>query len=184
MKVKVLLLAVFAFVAMNVKGQDLKFGAKAGLGISNMGGDADAKSKIGFHFGGFAQYGISENMLIQPEVLFSFEGAKSKSDDKSINMTYLNIPIMVVYKIGAVQGLSIEAGPQLGFLLGAKYDGNDVKDSFKGTNFSLDLGAGYAINDNISAGIRYCIGLSDINDIGLGGSITESNFMISLAYKF
>ncbi len=184
MKIKSILVVLFALFAMNAMSQNLKFGAKAGLGISNMGGDADAKSKVGFHFGAFAQYGVTESFLVQPELLFSFEGAKNKSDDKNMNLTYLNIPIMGVYKIGAVQGLSVEAGPQLGFLLGAKYDGTDVKDSFKGMNFSLNLGAGYAINDNISAGIRYCIGLSDINDTGFGGTITESNFMISLGYKF
>ena len=133
MRVKVLLLAVFAFVAMNVNGQDLKYGAKAGLNISNFGGDdANSKSKVGFHIGGFMQYGVNDALFLQPELLLSFEGAKDKSGDNlSTNITFLNIPVMVGYKIAAVQGLSVEVGPQLGFLLAAKYDGDDAKDLFK-----------------------------------------------------
>lgn len=188
MRVKVLLLAVFAFVAMNVNGQELKFGAKAGLNVSNFtGSDANTKSKMGFHFGAFAQYGFSEALYLQPELLLSFEGGKDKdNDNKVLSVTYLNVPVMVGYKIGSI---SIEAGPQIGFLLGAKYDGESeimgmkVKDQFKSTNFSLNLGAGYAISENIGVGVRYCIGLANVSD-NSGTDFKTSNFQVSLGYKF
>jgi len=195
MKVKAVLLVAFAFVAMSVNGQDLKFGAKAGLNVSSFGGDdADAKSKMGFHLGGFAQYGVNDALFIQPELLFSFEGAKDKGGDNLVtSLTYLNVPVMVGYKIGAIKGLYVEAGPQLGFLLGAKYDGESefdtgfgtlkIKDQFKSTNFSLNLGGGYAINDNISLGLRYCIGLSSIADDS-DVSVKQNNFQLSFAYTF
>ena len=143
--------------------------------------------RVGFHVGGFAQYGINENFLLQPELLISLEGAKMdnyKGDSKGINLTWLNIPVMGVYKISAVPGLSVEGGLQLGFLMGARYDGEDVKDGYKSVNLSLNLGAGYALNDNISFGARYCIGLSDLNDTGFSGDISQNNFQLSVAYKF
>lgn len=188
MRVKILLLAVFAFVAMNVNGQELKFGAKAGLNISNFtGSDANSKSKMGFHFGGFAQYAFSDALYLQPELLLSFEGAKDKdNDNKVMSVTYLNIPVMVGYKIGSI---SLEAGPQIGFLLGAKYDGetevlgSKVKDWFKSTDFCLNLGAGYAITENIGVGVRYCIGLSNVSD-NSDTNFKTSNFQVSVGYKF
>ena len=192
MKFKALLLVAFAFVAMGVNGQDLKYGVKGGLNVSSIGGDdANTKAKIGFHIGGFAQYGINEALFIQPELLLSFEGAKDKDfDDKPISLTYLNIPVMIGYNIGAIKGLSLEAGPQLGFLLGAKYDGetdmgsgDKFKDQFKSTNFSLNLGAGYAINDNIGLGLRYSLGLSSIADDS-GSDVKQNNFQLSVSYKF
>lgn len=193
MKVKVLMLAAFAFLAMNVNGQDLKFGAKAGLNMSSIGGDdADGfKSKMGIHIGAFAQYGINDALFLQPELLLSYEGAKnSDDDDKALSLTYLNIPVMVGYKIGAVEGLSLEVGPQLGFLMGAKYDGetdagggDKVKDYFKSTNFSLNLGAGYAVTENIGVGLRYCMGLTSISDDS-DTDQKQSNLQISVSYKF
>lgn len=191
MKVKVLMLAAFAFLAMNVNGQDLKFGVKAGLNMSNFGGDLNTKSKMGIHIGGFAQYGINDALFLQPEVLFSTEGAKDNDNDgKLMSLTYLNIPVMVGYKIGAVKGLSLEVGPQLGFLMGAKYDGetdmgngDKFKDYFKSTNFSLNLGAGYEVTENIGVGLRYSIGMSGISDDS-DTKIKQNNFQISVGYKF
>ncbi len=197
MKVKAVLLVAFAFVAMSVNGQELKFGLKGGLNFSNFGGDDNDnvnKTKIGFHVGGFAQYGLTENLALQPELLLSFEGSKADNDDKTpFSNTYLNIPVMLNYKLGAVQGLYFEGGLQLGFLLGAKIDGESefdtgfgtfkVKDSYKSTNFSLNLGAGYAITENISAGLRYSMGLSSIADDS-DANLKQNNFQLSLAYKF
>ncbi|SDC41072.1 porin family protein [Williamwhitmania taraxaci] len=186
MKVKAVLLVAFAFVAMNVNGQDLKFGAKGGLNFANMGKDANTDMRVGFHVGGFAQYGINESFMLQPEVLISLEGAKADmgTSTENLNLTWLNIPIMGVYKIGAVQGLSLEAGPQLGFLMSAKYDGHDIKDGYKSVNISLNLGAGYAVNEQIGVGLRYCIGLSDLNDTGFNSEVSQNNFQLSVAYKF
>ncbi len=191
MKLKTFFAVVFAVLAVNAVAQDLKFGAKGGLNFSNFGGDeADHKMKVGFHIGGFAQYGINDALSLQPELLLSFEGAKDDGgDDNPTSLTYINIPVMVNYKIAAVQGLYVEVGPQLGFLLGAKYDGEDeimgdkVKDYFKSTNFSLGLGAGYAINDNISVGLRYSLGLTSIADDS-DADIKQNNFQLGLAYKF
>lgn len=186
MKLKTFFAVVFAVLAVNVMAQDLKFGVKGGLNFANLGKDADTDMRVGFHVGGFAQYGINENFMLQPELLISLEGAKGNmgNGDKNINLTWLNIPVMGVLKVGAVQGLSIEAGPQLGFLMGAKYDGEDIKDGFKSVNLSLNLGAGYAINEQIGVGARYCIGLSDLNDMGVGGDVSQNNFQLSLNYKF
>ena len=61
----------------------------------------------------------------------------------------------------------------------------DVKDFTKGVDFGLNFGLGYNITESLSAGVRYNLGLSDINDIeGYTGKNQNSVFQVSLGYKF
>ena len=174
--------AVFAFSFANA--QDVKFGAKAGLNISSITGDdtEELSSKIGFQVGGFAEIKISDKFAIQPELLYSAQGAKF--DGGNLNLNYINIPVMAKYYVA--DAFSLEAGPQLGFLMSAKADGKDVKDGFNSTDFGLNLGAGYDLNEKMSLGLRYNIGLSDIEkDLMAGESgSTNSSLQLSFGYKF
>lgn len=52
-------------------------GAKAGLNFSNLtGDDADLDGRTSFHLGLIAEIMFSEKFGIQPEVLYSAQGAK------------------------------------------------------------------------------------------------------------
>ncbi|WP_130736698.1 porin family protein [Flavobacterium sp. J27] len=176
--------AVLAFGVTNA--QEVKFGAKAGLNLSTLTGDDDTSMKVGFQVGGFAEIGISDKFAIQPELLYSAQGTKyDGAGDPSLNLDYLNIPVMAKYYV--TEGFSLEAGPQIGFLLSAKAksDGGDVdfKDYVNSTDFGLNVGAGYDVTENINLGLRYGFGLSDVNKEG-DDSIKNSNFAFAVAYKF
>jgi hypothetical protein len=187
-------IAVMAFAFTNA--QQTRFGVKGGLNLSNWsGGDARdyTKALVGFHVGGFAEIKIIEKLAIQPELLFSAQGAKIEADgffsDYDVKTNYLNIPVLAKYYI--VDKFSVEAGPQLGVLLSAKADGEDVKDGFKTVDFGFNVGAGYHFTDNISLNLRYTIGLSplsdnaDIEDEGdYYDSVKNSLLALSFAYKF
>ncbi len=186
-------IAVMAFGFTNA--QQTRFGVKGGLNLSNWaGGDVeDTKSLVGFHVGGFAEIKIIEKLAIQPELLFSTQGTKidggSFFGDFDVKTNYLNIPVLAKYYI--VEKFSVEAGPQLGVLLSAKVDGEDVKDSFKTVDFGFNLGAGYHFTENVSLNLRYTIGLSplsddaDIEDEGdYYDSAKNSVLALSFAYKF
>tara|TARA_B110000503_G_C6977721_1_gene341901 strand:+ start:178 stop:720 length:543 start_codon:yes stop_codon:yes gene_type:complete len=171
--------AVVAFGFANA--QEVKYGAKAGLNMSNVTGDAITLSKIGFNVGGFAEIGISEKFAVQPELLFSMLGAKDNENNYDFN--YILVPIMAKYFV--TEELSLEAGPQVGFLMSAKYDGKDIKDSYKSTDFGVNFGAGYNIFENINIGVRYSLGLSNIADVdGFDVNLKNSNFSLGLGYKF
>lgn len=170
-------IAVMAFGATNA--QEIKFGAKAGLNMSNFTGDAETDSKVGFHVGAFAEIGINEKFAVQPELLFSMLGAKD--DNANYDSNYILVPVMAKYY--ATEKLSFEAGPQVGFLMSAKYDGEDIKDFYKSTDFALNLGAGYDVTENINVGLRYSFGLSNISDID-GTEVGTSNLSLGLGYKF
>jgi len=176
--------AVFAFGLANA--QETKFGVKAGLNMADLGGDdADGlDSKVSFHVGGFAEIKLSDKFAFQPELVYSAQGAKA--DGGTYDLGYLNIPLMAKYF--ATDKFSIEAGPQVGFLMSAKGnpdsgDSFDIKDELKSTDFGFNLGAGYDFTENFSAGLRYNLGLSNIIDAD-GADWKNSVFSLSVGYKF
>ena len=122
-KIVLAAIAVMGFGFANA--QDIKFGIKGGINLSTFTGDIeDASSKVGFQAGGFAELKLSDKFSIQPEVLYSLQGAKFKetgdsySYKENINASYLNVPVLAKYYV--IDKLSVEAGPQIGFLLSAK----------------------------------------------------------------
>ena len=106
----------------------------------------------------------------------------------NINQSYLNIPVLAKYQHSS--GLYGETGPQLGFLLAANVKSGgtsqDVKSSYKSTDFSWAFGVGYKI-PLIGAGIdaRYNLGLSNIAAEQVNGySVKNSVFQIGVFYLF
>jgi opacity protein-like surface antigen len=184
-------LALMAFGVTNA--QQTRFGIKGGLNISTVvGGDVDnTKSLVGFHVGGFAEIHVVEKFFIQPELLFSAQGTKFDGPfgtDADLKLNYLNIPVLAKYYI--VDKFSVEAGPQLGVLLSAKTDDNDIKDFTRSVDLGFNIGAGYNFTDNFSVGLRYTIGLSPLSDEDIDNaddyydSAKNSNLALSLGYKF
>ena len=168
---KLLLTAIAVFALGNVNAQEVKFGVKAGLNLSNINGDdvSDNNSRFSFHVGGLAEIKLADKFAIQPELVYSVQGTKfdtGGSDDLVYDLQYVNLPIMFKYYVA--EKFSLEAGPQIGFLTTAKVklgdESEDVKDMFKSTDFGFNLGLGYNITENISAGLRYNLGLSNIVD--------------------
>lgn len=194
---KLLLTLAAIFTCSFANAQETKFGIKAGLNLGNLTGDfedayvnSDMKMRASFHVGGFAEIKLADKFAIQPELLYSIEGGKQDVDGESEkliwDLQYLNIPIMAKYY--ATDKLSLEAGPQIGFLMKAEatFDGDtvaDFKDDSKSTSISLNLGAGYNFTENIFGSLRYSIGMSNIIDEDNVDS--KSNVLaLSVGYKF
>jgi hypothetical protein len=199
-------LAVFAFGMTNA--QEVNYGIRAGLNVSNWIGDTegvDLKSKVGFNAGAFVEIKISEMFAVQPEVLFSTQGIKAENVEANVdgvdytadvkfNLSYINIPVMFKYYVA--EKFNVEAGPQIGFLTSAKtatkLDGysqtvnQDVKDSFESVDFGLNFGMGYDFTNRCFAGVRYNLGLSNLakTEAGDDSKINNSVFSLSVGYKF
>ena len=201
---KVLFIAVVVLLGLgNVNAQEVKFGTKVGLNLSNFTGDLDdSDSKIGFNIGAFAEISLSDKFIFQPELLFSSQGAKFEESDnnfsfeETLKFNYLNMPLMI--KFAASDKFALEFGPQLGFLLSAKskfeqtFDGEtfseevDIKDSVKSIDFGLNFGASFDVAENIMIGARYNLGLSDITDGEDSEDFKVQNavFSFSVGYRF
>lgn len=208
-KMKKVILSAIAVMAFGfANAQDVKYGLKGGLNISNFTGDTDGanlKSRAGFNVGGFVEIKLSEKFSIQPELLYSTQGTKIANigdylDDEfftgdiNFNLSYINVPVMFKYYVA--EKFSIEAGPQIGFLTSAKtktkLDGfsqtveDDVKDSFESIDFGLNFGAGYDFTEHFAIGARYNLGLANIakTEAGDDTKLHNSVFSFSAAYKF
>ena len=181
---KFLLLAVVTVLGfVNVTAQEIKFGAKGGLNFATISGDnaKDFDLVTAFNFGVVSEIPISEKFSFQPEVMYSGQGYSF--NDNTVALSYLNIPLMGKYYVA--KGLSLEAGPQIGFLLAAKNEKINVKDSFKTVDFGVNFGVGYKLDNGLNFGARYNLGLTDINNIE-GSSSKNKNgvFQISVGYFF
>src|SRR6187402_3045285 len=126
MKTLLASLMLASLCSSGLYAQGLDFGVKAGVNIANqkITGDyePDTKAKIGVHGGVFVTWMFSEKLGLQPELLFSAQGSKDKSDlyDYSIITNYVNIPVLLRYNVTDM--ISVHAGPQFGILVSAKED--------------------------------------------------------------
>lgn len=214
MKKVLLFAAVAVFGLAFVNAQEMKFGAKVGVNFASITGDMteDLSGLTGFHIGGYVDIPVSEKFSVQPELQFSTQGAEENFEDEfekeegKIKLNYLNIPVMAKFKVA--EGFSVQAGPQIGFLLSAKNEysftdkvdpgfGNDesgeedIKDFIKSTDFGINFGLGYEMASGLNFSARYNLGLSNIydfdNDVdpdfGIG-EIKNQNSVIQLSVGY
>lgn len=175
---KKVLLTLFAATAVFAASAQMKAGVKLGYNIASskteVGSASDSEGASGFHIGGYANFGLTDAISIQPELLFN----NFKTSDTDVTANYISVPVMFLYTIA--EKFNVQAGPQLGFLMST--DPSEVKDGTKATDFTLNIGAG-ANFGKFNATLRYGIGLS--NNYDGPGDVTSklSNFQISVGYQ-
>ena len=83
---------VMMFFCLSVVAQPdwetLTFGPKAGINISNLGGDVtdNISAKLRWHVGGFASVLISEKIGAQAELIYSAQGARDEFNPQQEQM--------------------------------------------------------------------------------------------------
>lgn len=205
---KIILAAIAIFTIGFANAQKAEFGVKGGLNASIFSGDTegvDFKSRTGFNVGAFVAIKISDKITLQPELIYSSQGAEAKNveavveavlynGDVKFNLSYLNIPVMFKYYVA--EKFNLEVGPQIGFLTSAEtsttLDGfsqsfeQDAKDYFESVDFGFNLGAGYDFTKKFSAGIRYNLGVANVVKTASGDDSKTQNsvFSLSIGYKF
>ncbi len=194
---KVCLVAIAAMFSLSsINAQDIKFGAKAGVNFASISGDETDgfNSRTSLNVGAVVEISISEKFSFQPELLYTGKGASLKdsfdeiSIESTIKLDYLSLPLMAKYYV--TEGLSLEAGPEVGFLLSAKAKAEgggesgeiDIKDTFKGIDFGLNFGLGYKLDSGLNFGARYNLGLANI--IEESGDFSNQNGVIQLSVGY
>lgn len=175
-----------------------RFGIKAGGNLSSFTG-SDSKSKIGYYAGAFVNIPISDAFSVQPEIVYSQQGAKAKDDYEMATYTiknmqqtlsYINVPVMVQYN--ATPEFYLEAGPEFGLLVNAQAKGDingssykaSNKDTMKTFNFGAGIGLGYRFTPNLGVNARYIAGLTKILKNDFGDSSKNTNFQLGVSYYF
>jgi hypothetical protein len=186
---KILSVLFFSFFGFSAFSQGLSVGIKAGLNIADQkytsGLILDTKALLGFHAGAYATVMLNKNIGIQPEVLYSTQGAKLEFlGSASHKFNYINVPVLFRYNVNKL--LSFHAGPQIGFLASAKLkngdNSQDIKSSYKGADFSLAVGGIVDLPMKLSLTARYAFGLTNLYTYD-SPKIKSCNIQISVGYK-
>ena len=170
---KVLLVVALVLTVGIAANAQFKFGVKAGVGFVGIN-DKDADMRMGATAGVLGQFKLGDKWAIQPEVLFNAQGSKYKGDTQTQTwrFNYIAVPVMAQRYIS--EGLSIEAGPQLGILLSSKtkYGGKSYnkKDNSETIEVALNAGVAYELT-SIPIGFfaRYSFGLTEVSKTSLLG---------------
>ena len=190
---KKLFFVLLAAGSATVSQAQVQLGLKAGYNLTTLTQSGryteSMKSKSEFSAGVLASFPLFRSFYLQPEVLYSGQGANVTwpGTNAKFNYSYLNVPILFKYQHDS--GLFTETGPQVGFLLGANIKANgqstDVKYSTQPVDFSWTFGIGYKI-PVVNAGLdaRYNLGLTNVNKVTDAGNIKNSVFQFGLFYIF
>ncbi len=193
---------------------------RAGVNFTNITGkdfegDKDnGKLKTGFHIGAEVEVPLADDFFIQPGVLFSTKGAKGKDseDGSTINLSYVEIPVSLMYKPMLGNGrLILGVGPYAGFGVGGKikFDGDDdadieFKNKVSATEYAaseslilrrMDFGANFAAGYEMASGLSFQLnsqlGLANLHPeiTGLPSGFKQpkannTGFGVSVGYRF
>lgn len=184
---KKVFLSLICLASIATASAQFSLGAKAGAQLTNITGDGvdGTEMKIGYYGGAYGRYHFTSNIAAQAEILYSAQGAKDKEDDTKYNYSYINVPVVFQYHLPV--GLYFETGPQVGFLTQAEWKNGDakldVKEGTKKIDFSWVAGAGFKITDELGVNARYNFGISDINDIEVGGKAHNSAIQLGISWQ-
>jgi hypothetical protein len=164
---------------------DLHWGLKGGLNISNIASSPNVNydAKAGLHAGGLAHIHLSKSWALQPEIMYSNQGAQM--GDTKTRLHYVNVPLQLQYIFD--MGFRLQTGPQIGVLAGANVKQGDTKinvsNSFKPADVGWTFGASYVGESGLGIDARYNHGFSRINDVG-SSNLYNRNFQVGLFYVF
>jgi hypothetical protein len=230
---KVIINCFLVLLAVSANAQ-MKYGVKAGLNYSivstnykvNVEDEGDNPSGIGFHLGGYLVKSFTDKIAFRPELIISrcnlketsettetevfdeveppFTATTTQTSEDKVNFTYLDIPLLLDYKMS--ENLSLQVGPQIGIRTGFKASGsysatttysngtpafNTPPSAYSttstaglnSTNIGLALGAIYDTGNGLNFGVRYQRGLNSINSVGTDFYVENWNVLqLSVGY--
>ena len=189
---KKLVLVLFAGITVASANAQVQFGVKAGGNFATQtGSDAgDSRTLFGFNAGVFLKLAIQRGVSVQPELVYSGQGARYDVGGvtSSYHANYLNIPILLKFSHGS--GAYFETGPQFGFLTSASVhqggNSTDDKNSYHSSDLAWVFGIGYKIPQSpVGIDFRYNVGLTNVEDrefTGEHGSVRNDVLQLGITY--
>jgi hypothetical protein len=160
----------------------VNIGIKGGVNVYNINNDDNTKygQRTGYNFGLLGHIHFNSQFAVQPEIVFSTQGATIDNGNTKYNLDYINVPVLFQYMFD--NGFRLQAGPQVGILISAKSKSNnnitDFKNDFNPIDFGVSIGASYVVpSTGFGIDARYNLGLSNINK---NSSVNSTNRGIQL----
>ncbi len=152
--------AILFFVQIS-HSQILQFGIKAGANYANISGSKiQTNAIVSYHVGVVAKIGLTKGLSFQPELLYTTQGASYDTalTDYKNELGYIVIPAML--QIHLSKSITLDMGPQVGFLLSKKNNFNIQKSNT--FDVTANAGLGLKITNSIFAQARYGMGLTEL----------------------
>ena len=214
---KKFIIAAVLLLSVSFTYAQFNFGIKAGynssLSFSNVNSVVtgaynldNVKAEVwnNFQAGVFARIGFNK-VYFQPELLYSIQKKdyiltlndavnKNVSVDKLVNISTVDVPLLLGYKILDLKILNVRAfaGPKLRFdacstlgytkLTGGNFDANSLLSDVKKAQLGLDMGVGVDLL-MLTLDVRYNL-IGNMYDAKLSDfNLPSSTFVISLGWK-
>jgi len=188
MKFKLLFLLPLFGMSLNGYSQQPVISATGGLNFGKWKLDEKSShnhSRPGIILGVAVELPVQEALSLQSGLQYAMFGShfKYNNEESTYKTNYLLMPLLGKYKFQ--HGISVHAGPELGFLMSAKsnLDGDhyDFKDDMKAFDVFFVLGAEYTLNNGLSVGFRIHHGLTNVEN-GADTSIHNRGFSLMVTY--
>ncbi|MEL1245314.1 porin family protein [Flavobacterium sp. DGU11] len=166
--------AVLFFIPIT---QAQTYGIKGGVNFANLTGN-NANQFDGltsFHVGALMEFNILDRITLQPELLYSVQGAKIGDDEYKLN--YVTLPVMLEFDIDG--SLSINAGPQFSLL--ANETKRVAPKEANNYDFGLAAGLEYEITGGLFIQGRYIWGQRQVFE---DADVKNSVIQLSLGFYF
>jgi hypothetical protein len=176
------ILAASLWFAAPAQAQRLHFGLRGGVNVA----DAETKgttfngetgSQTGYHLGLIGSVDISNWFALQTEVWYSKKGFSEGAGSVALDLTYIEIPVLAVVKLGLPLSPRLFSGPVLGLesgcevtFEGEKQNCEDAREGAprtKGADSGIIFGAGLGFDFGpgmLTGDIWYNYGLTDISE--------------------
>jgi hypothetical protein len=169
------------------------------------------KTVTSYSFGGYVDVPFAEKFSLQPGLSISGKGLKVDGFTSAVflgntyyatfkdefNLMYLELPVNVVFNY---KGFYVGAGPYLGYAISGKYKskrtltgtsdtnderdlkiGNKSDDDVKPFDYGVNGMAGYKLENGLSLGLNYGLGLADYQN---EGKVNNRVFSILVGFSF
>jgi opacity protein-like surface antigen len=168
----------------------IHFGLKGGVNFASVSTTDDLTNpdaRVGFNIGAVVAYDVTEKFGVQLELLYSQQGFTYEADGSNGNQTaeldYINIPVMFGFTVA--EGLTLQAGPELGFNTRAKYTADNASETIIEYINTVNFGAGAGLQYELDFGLffqaRYVWGISNVFDENDSVGLTVRHKVASLS---
>ena len=172
-------LVLVLLFAVEASAQEASWGIKGGVNFATLTAETDPGPEFGYRIGvlagGFYTWPITSHLDLQPEGLFSQQGATLDSigvDKITVKLDSVVVPVLVRYRLRpSGKGLVFFGGPSVGFTVrahttvefGDQSISDDFKDQVESVDYGVVFGAGWE-GDRFLLDGRYTWGLSVLSN--------------------
>jgi hypothetical protein len=164
---KIVLIIAAILLTIGAFAQKAEWGIKAGInGAAEVTGEGSTDLRMGLYAGILAEFTVNNIVGIQPELVYSMQGATTKIGNRTYTdkFDYVNLPVMLKLYVWE-RRLSIDGGPQFGYMVSAKETDTDIYDKIDNKfDVAIGLGASFKFGGKFDVSVRYNAGMIKIMD--------------------